>query len=88
VPSQPSIGDTSQEIEALQIDGWRRMSPEEKAAMITGLTAAVYELALAGVRHRWPHASPRERFLRLAIVSLRPDLARRAYPEIAQLDLR
>jgi hypothetical protein len=63
------------------------MTVAEKAAMVTGLTEAVYELARAGIRHRYPHASRREQFLRLAIVSLGRDLARKAYPEIAQLDL-
>lgn len=53
-----------------------------------GLTRAVYDLALAGVRQRHPHASPREQFLRLAVLTLGRDLACRAYPEIAALDLR
>jgi hypothetical protein len=61
------------------------MSPVEKAAMVSGLTEAVYALARAGIRHRYPDATPREQFLRLAIVTLGPDLARKAYPEIAQL---
>ena len=60
----------------------------EKSAIVSGLTQAVYDLALAGVRHRYPDASPREPFLRLAIVTLGPNLARREYPEIAALDLR
>jgi hypothetical protein len=64
------------------------MTASEKATIISGLTQAVYELARAGIRHRYPHASPREQFLRLAIVSLGPDLARKAYPDIALLDLR
>ena len=64
------------------------MTAAEKAATITGLTQAVYELARAGIRQRYPNASPREQFLRLAIVSLGADLARKAYPEIAQTDLR
>ena len=80
--------DTSREIERLQIEGWRRMSSIDKAAMITGLTQAAFELALAGVRQRHPDASPREQFLRLAIVTLGADLARRVYPEIAELDLQ
>jgi hypothetical protein len=62
------------------------MSPAEKAALVSGLTAAVYDLAMAGVRRRHPQASPREQFLRLAIVTLGLDLARRAYPEIGDLD--
>jgi hypothetical protein len=88
VPPQPLSADTSPEVESLQIEGWRRMTAAEKAAAVTGLTQAVYELARAGIRHRYPNASPREQFLRLAIVSLGADLARKVYPEIAQTDLR
>jgi hypothetical protein len=53
-----------------------------------GSTRAAHDLALAGVRARYPDAPPREQFLRLAIVTLGPDLARRVYPEIRTLDLR
>lgn len=80
--------DTPPEIERRQIEAWRRMSAEEKAAIVTGLTQTVYALALAGVRHRHPDASPREQFLRLAVITLGPGLARKAYPEIAAQDLR
>ena len=85
---KPLSLDTSAVIERLQIERWRQMSAAEKAAIVSGLTQAGYDLALAGVRHRYPDASPREQFLRLAIVTLGPDLARRAYPEIAARDLR
>jgi hypothetical protein len=85
--SVPLSADTTPDVERRQIDGWRRMSPAEKAALITGLTRAACDLAMAGVRARYPEASPREQFLRLAIVTLGPDLARLAYPEIAALDL-
>jgi len=88
VPPKPLSADTSPEIEHLQIERWRQMSAGEKAAMVSGLTKAAYELALAGVRHRHPNASPREQFLRLAIVTLGPDLARKAYPELDVMDLR
>ena len=83
----PLSADTSAEIERRQVEQWRRMSAEEKAAVVSGLTRAVYELALAGVRHRHPTASPHEQFLRLAIVTLGPDMARRAYPDIARVGL-
>ena len=86
MPRQPLAIDTSPAVEALQIERWRQMTPAEKAEIITGLTRAVFEVAAAGVRHRYPEASPREQFLRLAIVTLGPDLALLAYPEIAQLD--
>ena len=62
------------------------MTDPEKGALITGLTQAAFEMAAAGVRARYPHADPREQFLRLAIVTLGPELARRAYPEIDRLD--
>jgi hypothetical protein len=79
--------DTSPEIERLQIERWRQMSPAEKAAIVSGLTQAVFELAHAGIRIRHPDSSPRERFLRMAVIVLGSDLARRVYPEIAATDL-
>lgn len=78
--------DTSPEIERLQIEGWRRMSSEQKAATVSGLTRVAFDLALAGVRHRHPEASPRELQLRLAIATLGIELARKAFPEVAALD--
>jgi len=86
VPRKPLSEDTSLEIERLQIERWREMSPGEKAAIVSGLTQAAFELARAGVRHRYPNASPREQFLRLALVTLGPDLARKAYPDVSTLD--
>ena len=83
----PLSADTSSEVERLQIERWRQMSAAQKAAIVSGLTQAVYDLARAGVSHRYPGASARERFLRLAIATLGMDLARKAYPDIALLDL-
>jgi hypothetical protein len=88
VASEPLAADTSSEVERLQIERFRQMTTAEKAAIVSGLTQAVYDLASAGVRHRYPHASPREQFLRLAIVTLGQTLAEKAYPEIQQLGLR
>jgi hypothetical protein len=82
----PLSADTSLEIEQLQIERWRQMSPVEKAAIVSALTNTVFTLARAGVRHRYPDASPREQFLRLAMVTLGPDLARKAYPDITSID--
>ena len=79
--------DTAPDAERLQIERWRRMSAAEKAAIVSGLTQAVYDLALAGVRLRYSNASPREQFLRLALITLGPDLARQVYAEIATTDL-
>jgi hypothetical protein len=79
--------DTSPETEQRQIERWRAMTPAEKAAIVSGLTRASFEMARAGVRHRHPNASPHEQFLRLAIVTLGPELAARAYPDIVDLAL-
>jgi hypothetical protein len=64
------------------------MAPAMKADLITALPRAAYELALAGIRHRYPDASPREQALRMAILTCGPDLARDVYPEVAWLDSR
>jgi hypothetical protein len=88
VAAKPLSLDTSREIERVQIEGWRQMSSEQKAAIVSGLTQTVFDLALAGVRQRHPDASPREQFLRLAVITLGPDLARKVYPDVAMLDPR
>lgn len=88
VPAVPLNLDTSPETERAQVDGWRRMSSQEKAALITGLTRAAFTMTLAGIRHRHRSASPREQQLRLALITLGPDLARKAFPDIATLNLR
>lgn len=85
MPLQRLAADTSDEVERIQIAGWRAMTPAQKAATVSGLTEAMFEMARAGVRHRFPDASPREQFLRLAIQTLGRDLATRAYPETATL---
>ena len=77
--------DTSPDIERRQIDAWRRMSPAEKAAMVTGLTRAAFAMTAAGVRQRYPDASSREHFLRVAVIVLGPELACRAYPDAARV---
>jgi hypothetical protein len=86
VTHEPLAVDTSADVERLQVERWRQMSPAEKAAIITGLTQAAHDLALAGVRQRYPNATPREHFLRLAVLLLGPDLARKAYPDVDELD--
>jgi hypothetical protein len=77
--------DTDAAIQRRQITTWRGMSPAQKAATISGLTSAAFDMARAGVRHRYPGASPREQFLRMAILTLGADLAVRAYPDAAGL---
>lgn len=77
--------DTTAEAERRQIDAWRRMSPLDKARLVSQATHAALELAMAGVRSRHPAASERERFLRVAAVKLGPALVRLVYPDAAQV---
>ena len=85
--AQPLALDTPPDVERRQIESWRAMSPREKADIVSAMTIATYELALAGIRHRYPESTAQERFLRLALITLGPDLARHAYPEIDRLGL-
>jgi hypothetical protein len=83
--SPPLTLDTSPEVERRQVEAWRRMSAAEKAAIVTGLTRAAREMTAAGVRQRYPDASSREHFLRVAVIVLGPELACNAYPDAAQV---
>ena len=82
----PLARDTDPDIERRQVDAWRQMSPAQKLRLVSQLSATVRRLALAGVRQRYPAASAREQFLRLAQVTLGDELARKAYPDIDALD--
>ena len=84
---KPLADDTPFEVETRQIEGWRRMTDAQKAALITSMSRAAAAMALAGVRDRYPNASAREHFLRLAILTHGRDLARRAYPDIDELGI-
>jgi hypothetical protein len=81
--------DTAPVIEDRQVQAWRRLSPAERLRLAIEASRAVTELALAGIRRRYPSASERECFLRLAAIRLGVDTARRLYPDAAALpDLR
>lgn len=78
--------DSSEDAERRLVEGWRAMSASQKLALAATMSQTVRDLALAGIRQRYPLAMPREQLLRLAIVTLGPELALAAYPEIATLD--
>ena len=82
---KPLASDTPFDIEERQIEGWRAMTPAQKAALVSGTTRAADRMAMAGIRSRFPGASEREQFLRLALLKFGPTLARAAYPEIDDL---
>jgi hypothetical protein len=66
--------DTDPAVQALLIEGYRRMSPAENLERVRALTRAVQELALAEIRRRHPDADEREQALRLASRWIEPEL--------------
>lgn len=82
---RPLAEDTPAEVEQRQIEAWRRMSTAEKAALVSGLTHATFVMARAGLRQRYPGASERELFLRMAVLTLGRELAERAYSDVRSL---
>jgi hypothetical protein len=76
---RPLALDTPADIERLQIEGWRRMTPAEKAASVTALTRASITMAEAGIRHRHPEESADTHRRRLADILLGPDLANKVF---------
>lgn len=71
--------DTSTQAEAVQIELWRRMSPAQKASQLSQLCLCVQQLALAGLRSRYPEANEQELFLRLAATRLDRETMVRVY---------
>ena len=78
--------DTSRDAERQQIAVWQSLSTVEIAALIDGASRAARTLALAGLRIRHPNASERELVARFAEMTIGPDLARLAYPELDGLE--
>lgn len=71
--------DTTPEAWAKQFELYRRMSPAQKADGVRALTLAVNELALAGLRRRYPSADEDELRLRLAVQRLGEEAVAQAY---------
>jgi hypothetical protein len=71
--------DTDPLVEAMLIEGYRRMSPAQKLERVRALTRAVQVLALADIRRRHPDADEREQSLRLASRWIEPELMVRAF---------
>jgi hypothetical protein len=71
--------DTDPAIEAMLIEGYRRMSPSQKLERVRALTRAVQQLALLDIRRRHPGAGRREQALRLASRRIEPELMLRAF---------
>ena len=78
------LTDTHPDAERVQIEGLRALSPWRKIELVSELTNAARSLALAGLRARYPDASPEELQRRHATLCLGADLAEMVYgPEFA-----
>jgi hypothetical protein len=73
--------DTDPAMEALQIHLLHEAPPWRKMELLAGLNASAKNLALAGLRRRFPKASPEELRRRLADLLLGEELARKVYGE-------
>lgn len=71
--------DTSPEAERVLISLWRQATPARKIELISSANRMSRELALCGLRMRFPTESPERLNRRLADLRLGMDLAAKAY---------
>jgi hypothetical protein len=71
--------DTPPEIQKILIEGYRRMTPQQKMQRVSEMTKAVQQLALARIRKKYGDISERERRLRLASLWLDRDTMIRVF---------
>lgn len=79
--------DTSVEAERILVHRYRMMSPDDKLRMVRQLSRTSQELALAGLRRRYPQASARDLSLRLAATRLDAKTLRDAFGWFDNRDL-
>jgi hypothetical protein len=75
----PQSRDTHPAIEALRIEGFRRMTPAQKFAQVAALTRNVRDLAIAGIRMRHPGIGDRDARIRLAAMTFDRAVLARAF---------
>lgn len=75
----PLVSDTSPEIERVQIEIFGAMPSWRKWQVLEELILTTRELALAGLRQRFPSAGSQELHRRLATLLLGSDLATKVY---------
>lgn len=73
------LTDTSAEAERVQIEILRSMPSWRKFQLWNDLNTTMRRVALAGLRERFPFATPEELHRRLATILLGPELATQAY---------
>ena len=73
------LSDTPPHIRKILIEGYRRMSPQEKLARVREMTHAVQQLALARIRQKYGDIPEYEQRLRLASLWLDRETMRRVF---------
>jgi hypothetical protein len=71
--------DTDRKVQALLIEGYKRMSEAERLQKVFELNCLLVKLMEAEVRHRHPNADEREIRLRVASRWLLPELMQKAF---------
>ena len=71
--------DTPPEIERIQMEHLRAMPPWRKMELLGEMNRTVRDLAMAGLRQRYPDDTPEQRKRRLADLLLGSELAARVY---------
>jgi len=71
----PQSPDTDAAAERYLLDRLRRLPPWRKAEMISASTQAAYDLAMAGLRQRYPSATAEELRKRYAALTLGRDVS-------------
>jgi hypothetical protein len=74
--------DTSPEAEAVLFKLWREAPAWRKLEMMEGLNRAARQMALVGLRQRFPTATNKELRRRLASIVLGEELAARVYGSV------
>jgi len=69
-----SLTDTPPEIQKILVEGYRKMSPQEKMKRVSELNRSVLQMALARIRREYRDISEQEEKLRLASLWIDKDL--------------
>jgi len=73
------LNDTDKKVQALLIEGYKRMSEAERLQKVCELNLLLVKLMEAEVRQRYPNADEREIRLRVASRWLPPELMQKAF---------
>jgi hypothetical protein len=73
------LNETDKKVQALLIEGYKRMSEAERLQKVCELNRLLVKLMEAEVRQRYPDADEREIRLRVASRWLPPELMRKAF---------